>query len=43
VKPEFKSRVAAESLGFSPVYRYTAGKLDWFAMGLPMEGVPGGE
>lgn len=27
-----------ESLGFIRVYRYTAGKLDWFAFGLPMEG-----
>ncbi len=27
-----------ESLGFSQVYRYVAGKLDWFAFGLPMEG-----
>lgn len=27
-----------ESLGFSQVYRYTAGKLDWFAFGLPMKG-----
>lgn len=27
-----------ESLGFSQVYRYTAGKLDWFAFGLPMAG-----
>ena len=27
-----------ESLGFSQVYRYAAGKLDWFAFGLPMEG-----
>jgi CBS domain-containing protein len=27
-----------ESLGFLPVYRYTAGKLDWFAFGMPMEG-----
>ena len=27
-----------ESLGFSPVYRYVAGKLDWFAFGLPMAG-----
>jgi predicted transcriptional regulator len=27
-----------ESLGFSQVYRYTAGKLDWFAFALPMEG-----
>lgn len=27
-----------ESLGFSDVYRYAAGKLDWFAFGLPMEG-----
>lgn len=27
-----------ESLGFEPVYRYAAGKRDWFAFGLPMEG-----
>jgi rhodanese-related sulfurtransferase/CBS domain-containing protein len=27
-----------ESLGFSSVYRYAAGKLDWFAFGFPMEG-----
>ncbi|HSK87831.1 MAG TPA: CBS domain-containing protein, partial [Anaerolineales bacterium] len=27
-----------ESLGFSQVYRYVAGKVDWFAFGLPMEG-----
>ena len=27
-----------ESLGFSQVYRYAAGKLDWFAFGLPMSG-----
>ncbi|SRR6266498_24943 len=27
-----------ESLGFSPIYRYVAGKRDWFAFGLPMEG-----
>jgi predicted transcriptional regulator len=27
-----------ESLGFSQVYRYVAGKLDWFAHGFPMEG-----
>jgi predicted transcriptional regulator len=27
-----------ESLAFSPVYRYGAGKRDWFAFGLPMEG-----
>src|ERR687891_2432633 len=27
-----------ESLGFSQVYRYAAGKLDWFAFGLPMAG-----
>lgn len=25
-------------MGFSPVYRYAAGKLDWFAFDLPMEG-----
>jgi CBS domain-containing protein len=27
-----------ESLGFDPVYRYTAGKVDWFGAGLPREG-----
>ncbi len=27
-----------ESLGFPQVYRYTAGKADWFAAGLPREG-----
>src|SRR5919198_1857676 len=27
-----------QSLGFSSVYRYAAGKRDWFAFGLPMEG-----
>jgi CBS-domain-containing membrane protein len=27
-----------ESLGFTRVYRYTAGKMDWFAAGLPREG-----
>lgn len=27
-----------ESLGFTRVYRYTAGKADWFAAGLPREG-----
>ena len=27
-----------ESLGFSQVYRYVAGKSDWFAYGFPMEG-----
>ncbi|MCI0611211.1 MAG: CBS domain-containing protein [Anaerolineae bacterium] len=27
-----------ESLGFSQVYRYAVGKLDWFAFGLPMAG-----
>lgn len=27
-----------ESLGFTQVYRYTAGKVDWFASGLPREG-----
>jgi CBS domain-containing protein len=25
-------------LGFTQVYRYTAGKMDWFAHGLPIEG-----
>jgi signal-transduction protein with cAMP-binding, CBS, and nucleotidyltransferase domain len=28
-----------ESLGFGEVYRYTAGKNDWFANGLPREGM----
>jgi predicted transcriptional regulator len=27
-----------ETLGFSEVYHYAAGKLDWFAFGLPMAG-----
>ena len=27
-----------ETLGFSQVYDYVAGKLDWFASGLPREG-----
>src|SRR5262249_36215240 len=27
-----------ESLGFTQVFRYTAGKSDWFAAGLPSEG-----
>jgi CBS domain-containing protein len=27
-----------ESLGFRQVYRYTAGKMDWLASGLPVEG-----
>ena len=27
-----------EALGFERVYRYTAGKMDWFAAGLPREG-----
>ena len=27
-----------ESLGFTHVYRYTAGKMDWRASGLPIEG-----
>jgi len=27
-----------QSLGFLQVYRYAAGKLDWFAFGLPMAG-----
>jgi len=27
-----------ESLGFTAVYRYTAGKADWFASGLPIAG-----
>lgn len=31
-----------ESLGFEQVYRYTAGKVDWMAAGLPIEGTKGG-
>lgn len=27
-----------EGLGFSPVYDYVPGKVDWFAAGLPKEG-----
>ena len=27
-----------ETLGFTQVYRYTAGKMDWFANALPIEG-----
>src|SRR5437870_10292079 len=27
-----------ESLGFTRVFRYTGGKLDWLAFGLPREG-----
>jgi CBS domain-containing protein len=27
-----------ESLGFKQAYRYTAGKIDWLASGLPVEG-----
>lgn len=32
-----------ESLGFRQVYRYTAGKADWSANGLPLEGSRVGE
>ncbi len=32
-----------ESLGFTKVYRYTAGKVDWLANGLPSEGAKAGE
>ena len=31
-----------ESLGFANVYRYTAGKSDWFASGLPRAGTLAG-
>ena len=31
-------RLRLESLGFSQVYRYVPGKLDWFAYGFPMQG-----
>ena len=27
-----------ETLGFAPVYRYAAGKVDWLASGLPFDG-----
>src|SRR5712691_8179166 len=34
------ARAAArlETMGFANVFRYTAGKMDWFASGLPREG-----
>lgn len=32
-----------ESLGFTKVYRYTAGKVDWLANDLPSEGSKAGE
>jgi Mg/Co/Ni transporter MgtE len=32
-----------ETLGFSDVYDYTAGKVDWLARGLPREGGKAGE
>src|SRR5947209_12850395 len=31
-----------EALGFTKVYRYTAGKADWLANGLPIEGEQAG-
>jgi hypothetical protein len=31
-----------ESMGFTEVYRYTPGKMDWFAAGLPGEGQKAG-
>jgi CBS domain-containing protein len=31
-----------ESLGFTQVHRYTAGRADWFAYGLPTEGTRAG-
>jgi predicted transcriptional regulator len=36
MSPRAASRL--ESLGFGEVYDYAAGKADWFAAGLPMEG-----
>ena len=33
-----RAAVRLAGLGFRHVYRYTPGKLDWFAFGLPMEG-----
>ena len=32
-----------DTLGFSAVYRYVAGKIDWLAAGLPTEGNAAGE
>ena len=36
MSPRAASRL--ESLGFGEVYDYAAGKMDWFAAGLPVEG-----
>src|SRR3989442_15510191 len=36
MSPRAASRL--ESLGFREIYDYAAGKADWFAAGLPMEG-----
>jgi CBS domain-containing protein len=33
-----RAAVRLETLGFTQVYRYTPGKQDWFAAGLPREG-----
>ena len=38
-----RAAVRLESLGFRQVYRYTAGKMDWLANGLPCEGKQAGE
>ncbi len=39
MSPRAASRL--ESLGFREAYDYAAGKADWFAAGLPMEGPAG--
>ncbi|HYW25685.1 MAG TPA: CBS domain-containing protein [Terriglobales bacterium] len=41
MSPRAASRL--ESLGFREVYDYAAGKMDWFAAGLPIEGEAAGE
>jgi CBS domain-containing protein len=38
VRPQPTSRVAARGRGFQQVYEYAAGKADWGAFGLPLEG-----
>ncbi|ACZ42987.1 CBS domain containing protein [Thermobaculum terrenum ATCC BAA-798] len=38
MRHERKAAWRLESLGFEEVYRYTAGKADWMAAGLPLEG-----
>ena len=38
LRPESTGRVAARGFGFTQVYDYVDGKLDWLAAGLPIEG-----